>query len=225
MKTSIWDILTGVILLGILCMVGAFIMIMVNPQASFNPFPPSTGGGQQPVATMIVLPSATETSPGLPPTWTPAPTQEDTKAPANPGTLRASSTPMPTNTVLVLPSFTPSKTLRTGIGGGSCTIVYQDPADNSSKKKGETFDMRWTIKNTSKDPWRADSVDINFVSGDRMHSGNDARDFPYDVGPNGMLDLVVSMTAPSTSGSYVSNWRLVQGSKVLCSFFVTLRVP
>ena len=84
--------------------------------------------------------------------------------------------------------------------------------------------MRWTIKNTSNDPWRSDSVDIRFISGDRMHSGNDLRDMPYDVGPGGMLDLVIPMTAPATTGSKVSNWRLVQGDKPLCSFFITLNV-
>jgi hypothetical protein len=90
--------------------------------------------------------------------------------------------------------------------------------------KGSTFDMRWTIKNSSNTAWRADSVDILFVGGDRLHNGNDARDMPYDITPGGMLDLVVPMTAPTTPGAYVSNWRLSMGSKTVCNFFVSLRV-
>ncbi len=91
-------------------------------------------------------------------------------------------------------------------------------------KVATTFDMRWTIKNTSKDTWRADSVDIRYIGGDITHAGNDPLDMPYDVAPGGMLDLIVSMTTPATAGSYVSNWQLSAGSKVYCSFYVTLRV-
>lgn len=225
MKTSIWDILTGVILIGILCVIGAVAVILLDPSSAINPFPPAVVSPDN-VVTPIVIPSQTATLKGIfPPTWTPTPTQEDTKAPVNADGLRASSTPFPTSTVLVLPTFTPSRTARSGVGGGTCTITYQDPADNKSVTKGSSFDVRWTIKNTSNDTWRADSVDILYVNGDRMHAGNDARDMPYDVTPAGMLDLVVPMTAPSTGGAYVSNWRLVNGSRTLCSFYIAIRVP
>lgn len=224
MKTSVWDILTGVVMLGILCMVGYFVLIAVNPNSGLNLFPP--GGAQPAVATRIVLPSPTDTQPGLPPTWTPEPpTPEPTKAVVGPSGLRPSSTPIPTNTVLVLPTFTPSRTPRTGIGGGTCSVVLQEPKDNTKMKAGQTFDMHWSIKNTSTDPWRADSVDIRFVSGERMHSGNDLRDFPYDVAPGGMLDLVIPMTAPNAGGSYVSNWQFSAGDKAYCKFYVTISVP
>ncbi len=220
MKTSVWDILTGVVILGMLCMIGAFGAILINPSAGYNPFPPKTGG---PVLPTLVLPTATMTVPGLPPTWTPSPTPADTQAPVNANGLRASSTPAPTNTVVVLPSFTPSKTARTGFGGGTCSVTYQQPADNSTQTKGKAFTVRWTIKNTSKDTWAADSVDIRFVSGDRVHTGNDVRDFPYDVAPGGMLDLTIDMNAPATAGSYVSNWQLAAGSKSYCNFYITFR--
>jgi hypothetical protein len=91
-------------------------------------------------------------------------------------------------------------------------------------KKGQAFTVNWTIKNTSKIIWRGDSVDIRFVFGDRMHSGNDVMDFPYDVSPGGMLNLSITMTAPSEAGSYVSNWSLTQGGTSLCRFYITLRV-
>jgi hypothetical protein len=234
MKTSIWDILTGILLLSVLCLIGAFGMILVNPNVPFNPFPPkSLSGTPQTVNTPIVLPSPTETFPGLPPTFTPTPipTQantvvspsEATKAPAPSTGLRPSSTPVPTNTPVMLPTFTPSKTARSGVTGGSCEIVYQDPKDGTFKAKGTSMDVRWTIKNTSSDVWRADSVDIKYVGGDRMHSGNDLRDMPYDVGVNGMLDLVIPMTLPANGGTYVSNWSLVSGSKPLCNFFIQIR--
>ncbi|RPJ48384.1 MAG: hypothetical protein EHM21_07680 [Chloroflexi bacterium] len=227
MKTSIWDILTGIILLGILCLIGAFGMILLNPGIPLNPFPPTVVDSQN-VVTPIVLPSATMTAPGLPPTWTPVPTKEDTLAAPSGGEttrLRASSTPVPTNTFVILPTFTPSKTSRAGVTGGSCQIVYQDPQDGASKSKSTAFDTRWTIKNTSSKEWRADSTDVRFVSGDRMHSGNDLRDMPYSVGAGGMLDLVIGMTAPATAGSYTANWALTEGNTSVCNFFVQIRVP
>lgn len=228
MKTSIWDILTGITLLAILCLIVVFAAILLNPATPLNPLPPqAVQAEQQPVVPTVALPSATVTSVGLPPTWTAVPTIADTPVPSSSGAspLRPSSTPVPTNTVVILPTFTPSKTTRSGVGGGSCTVIYQDPQDGTSKTKATTFDVRWTIKNTSSQTWRGDSVDIRFMSGDRMHSGNDVRDMPYDVGSNGMLDLVVSMTAPATAGSYTSNWALVQGSTSVCNFYVQIRVP
>jgi hypothetical protein len=237
MKTSIWDILTGIILLAILCMIVVFAAILLNPNIPLNPLPPTIVSPANNLVPTVALPTATMTVPGLPPTWTPVPTKEDNLPPSPKDTpapaptsgggslLRPSSTPVPTNTIVILPTFTPSKTTRAGVGGGSCSIVYQEPQDGTSMTKGKGFDTRWTIKNTSGKDWRADSVDIRFMSGDRMHSGNDLRDMPYDVGSGGMLDLVVSMTAPATAGSYTSNWALVQGNTSVCNFYVQIRVP
>ncbi len=221
MKTSIWDILTGVILLGIICMVGAFVTILANPHTAINPLPPSAGIPG--VITPIVMPAASTPTQGLPPTWTPTATQENTQAPVNSNGLRPSSTPLPTNTVVVLPTFTPSTTPRTGLGGGTCLVVNQTPADNSYQTNGSTFPVRWIIKNTSSDTWRSDSVDIDYVSGGRYHSGNDVIDMPYDVAPGGMLDWTVNLTAPNKNGSYVSNWKLAAGDKTLCAFYITFQ--
>jgi hypothetical protein len=223
MKTSIWDILTGVIMLGILCMIGAFVIIIINPNSAINPLrPPSLAPG---VITPISLPSSTATLPGLPPTWTPIPIKEETAAPASTKVLQPTLTPAPTNTILVLPTFTPSKTPRVGIGGGTCSITYQDPPDNKTIKKSTPFDTRWTIKNTSANSWLGDSTDIRFVGGDRMHSGADLRDMSADVPAGGSFDLVISMVSPATAGSYVSNWSLSLGSRPVCSFYVTINVP
>jgi hypothetical protein len=227
MNKSTWDILTGLTLLGVLCLIGIFGLILFDPTTPLNPLPPSVVGGREVKITPIILPSATMTMPGLPPTWTPSPLAADAQAPAsNPGGtagLKPSSTPIPTNTVVMLPTFTPSKTARSGIGGGTCLIVYQEPADNSTKKVSSSFDVRWTIKNSSGQSWDAGSVDIRYIGGDRMHSGNDLRDMPYTVGQGGMLDLVIPMTAPGTAGTYTSNWQLAAGSKALCNFFVQIR--
>lgn len=217
MKTSIWNILTGLTLLGVLCLIGVFAAILLNP--GLSPFQPATPA----LAPTIVLPTATETpTPGLPPTWTPTPSPEFTST--TEAQVVATSTLMPTNTVVVLPTFTPSRTPRTGIGGGTCQVTYQNPADNAILPKGAEFEMRWTIKNTGSKSWAADSTDVRFLSGDRVHVGNDVRDMPYDVAAGGMVDLLISMRTPLTPGSYVTNWSLSQGSVSVCRFYVQFQV-
>jgi Ig-like domain from next to BRCA1 gene len=221
MKTSIWDILTGVVLLGMLCMIGGIGMTLVNPNNALNPFPPNAP--LSPVVEPISLPTFTMTSPSLPPVWTLTPSPVDTKAPVDANGLRPSSTPVPTNTVVFLPSFTPSRTARSGISGGSCSVTFQNPKDNASQTAGKAFPVQWTIKNTSSKIWRSDSVDIRFVSG-RYHEGADVRDMQYDVAPGGMLDLTINMNAPVTPGAYVANWSLAEGTTPVCSFFVAFTV-
>jgi len=230
MKISIWDILTGLTLLGILCLVGVFMLVAVNPGIGFNPLkPPAT-------VVPLILPSPTATELGLPPTWTPVPraTQENQNQPAVMPTLRPSRTPEPTATRVILPTFTPSNTVRVGVtgggggsggqGGGACDIVYQNPADDTVLTAGSSFDMRWTIKNTSKTSWRSDSIDLRYMSGSRMHSGSDVRDMPYDVSSGGAVDILVTMQAPNTSGTYTSNWALLAGNSAVCRFFVSIKV-
>lgn len=228
MKTSIWDILTGLVLLGILCMIGGFVAIMVNPAMAINPLKPPA-----PVAT-IALPTPTETVLGLPPTWTPTPQSEATQSNAE-ATLRPSSTPQPTATRFLLPTFTPSKVARatliggggsggSGSGGGNCEVTYQSPADNSVMVHDTAFTMRWTLKNTSDATWRSDSIDLRFMSGDRLNSSKTLYDMPYDVPVNSSIDVTVSMKAPSTAGQYTSNWSLAAGTDPVCRFYVILNV-
>ena len=220
MKTSIWDILTGITLLGVLCLIGVFGMIMINPASAFNPFRPAGPA----LAPTIQLPTATDTpTPGLPPTWTPTPSPEFTNTPESLPVL-PTSTLMPTNTVVVLPTFTPSRTPRTGIGGGTCQVVFQNPSDDTVLPKNAEFEMRWSIKNTSSKDWPADSTDIRFVSGDRVHVGNDVRDMPNEVPKNGLVDVVITMRTPLTAGDYVTNWSLSQGNTSVCRFYVQFRV-
>jgi hypothetical protein len=87
-KTSaiIWNILTVLVLLTVLCVAGVFLMIFLNPTGSINPFPKPT------LPAVAELPTSTPTPRvGLPATWTPT------------------ITPSPTITNTPLPSFTPTE--------------------------------------------------------------------------------------------------------------------
>lgn len=89
----VWNILTILVLLTIVCVGLVFITVLINPQVGFNPFPPPT----MPVRAALNTPTATPKS-ILPPTWTPTaslvPTMTNTPAPAD--------TPLPTQEELVV---------------------------------------------------------------------------------------------------------------------------
>jgi len=114
--------------------------------------------------------------------------------------------------------------VQAGPGNESCQVVYQSPPDDTMFPKTAAFDARWTVRNTSQAAWRASTVTIRFVSGDRLHTGADARDLPVDVLPDGLLDTIVDMNAPGVAGSYTSNWALMDGATRLCAFYVQIRV-
>lgn len=95
----IWNVLTIVILLGVLCVAGYFLLVFTNPDTPFNPLRP------QPLPSPISLPTSTSTPRSiLPPTWTPVPTLEPTDTP----TPLPTDTPTPTETPFSL--FTPTET-------------------------------------------------------------------------------------------------------------------
>ncbi len=75
----IWDILTVVLLLGIVCLGYFFVAIFTNPASRYNPFPP------KPTPTLFMTNTPTITPIQLPPTYTPsltlAPASTNTSAP------------------------------------------------------------------------------------------------------------------------------------------------
>ena len=101
----LWNILTALILLMVLCLGGFFLTVFVNPYIAINPFKPPV------IPTLMKLPTITETpKPILPPTWTPGPTEEPTAT--NPP--RPSSTPVPTNTPFSTPAGSPVPSVTPG---------------------------------------------------------------------------------------------------------------
>jgi hypothetical protein len=98
-STIILDILTILTLVGV-CIVGIVgVSIYANPASAFNPFPPPT------LPASIVLPSGTPTPVNMPPTWTPVGVN------SNPIEKVDTQTPLPSATIFVLPSFTPTFTI------------------------------------------------------------------------------------------------------------------
>ena len=119
----IWNILTIVVVLLTLCLCLGFGLLMINPQISYNPFPPPT----QPVE--AEYPTATPTPKSvLPPTWTPAPTLLSTP------TQEPTNTLVPTNTSQPIDTSTPSILTETpGDGTPTGTPVLVTPSPTVSE--------------------------------------------------------------------------------------------
>lgn len=98
-SSLVWNILTVLVLMAVVCVALGFLMIFLDPYSEINPFPPPT------LPPTLAFPTLTPTPLGvLPPTWTPLPTKELTAT----NTPRPTSTPFPTETPFSL--FTPTET-------------------------------------------------------------------------------------------------------------------
>jgi hypothetical protein len=62
----VWNVLTILVVMVLLCAITFFILIFINPNSSFNPFPPPTFNPADATATITVTPRFT-----LIPSWTP----------------------------------------------------------------------------------------------------------------------------------------------------------
>jgi hypothetical protein len=93
----IWNLMTGLALLGVVLVGIVAAMIFINPQTGINPFPPPT------LPALASFPTSTPTARSiLPPTWTPTATREPTAT----STPRPTSTPLITETAVFLPEAT-----------------------------------------------------------------------------------------------------------------------
>ncbi len=103
----IWNILTILILLGVVCEVGYFVTLFRNPRFPLNPFPPA------PSPTVFYTDTPTITPLQPPPTWTASPTIKPTstrtRAPSwTPRPDQITATRTPTITETLTPTVTPT---------------------------------------------------------------------------------------------------------------------
>jgi hypothetical protein len=103
---------------------------------------------------------------------------------------------------------------------GKCEIVSMSPGSVTHKAD---FDAVWTVKNVSGKTWEMQSVDYKFISGTAMTSVK-TFDFKQTVKSGETVKLVVDMTAPSTTGTYTTNWAVVASGTTLCNLPLTVVV-
>lgn len=221
---ALWDILTGIMLLGVVCLACGFGVVLFSP-GEFSPFPVPPTLTQ----VVIVIPTSTTAPRVLPPTWTPEqPGAEATQPPRATATLRPSSTPIMTNTPYIAPTATPLPTFTplpsATRADASCYVVAESPVDDTEFQPNQVFTKRWTIRNNSNKTWPASNSDIKFSSGTRMQTGADVYDLPHDVPHNGLVDVTVNMRAPSAANTYTGNWVITSDDGDVCRFFVKIVV-
>jgi len=115
------------------------------------------------------------------------------------------STLMPTATTEAVVVETAAPTA-TEAPCNSATAKDLTVPDDTKYNPGETFDKGWTFRNVGYCTWSSD-YKLAFDSGDKMN-GPDAKEIGVEVAPNGEVEIVLSLTAPSTAGKYRGDWML-----------------
>ena len=105
---------------------------------------------------------------------------------------------------------------------GTCQIISVTPTGTVSPRAD--LDVVWTVKNNSNRTWDLSSVDYVYVSGTMFHKYSGRYDLQQSVKPGETARIVMDAVAPTTAGSYTTNWALVEGSTTICNLSYTLRV-
>jgi len=129
----VWNVLTIVVLVTILCVISVFFLIFVNPYSSFNPFPPPTLYPSMVPPTMTVTPRFT-----LIPSWTPTNfVAVETNTPA--------AIILPASTAIAPGSTAAMQIISTAPAGGFSFVLRQG---SPSAIDGKTFhpdtDCNWS---------------------------------------------------------------------------------
>lgn len=177
----------------------------------------------------------------LAPTAAPVQPTEAAAAPTEPAPAEPAPTEAPLMTATAIPSFTavPPTAIPTNTfvpwtatprftatsSSYSCSITEFSPAYGYEVRAGGDFDGRWVVKNNGSETWRADEVDVKYVSGTEFQDRVDAFDLPSDVAKKKEFTIVVDMLAPDSPGTYTTYWAVVRGGTTLCSLPLTIRVP
>lgn len=111
------------------------------------------------------------------------------------------------------PGTPASPTATQSAGDGSCTykITFLGDVtipDNTVIPAGQTFVKTWRVRNDGTCSWGSSGNGLHslaFTSGDQLGAPNEVA-LPQAVKPGDTLDISVTMAAPTTNGTYTSNW-------------------
>lgn len=192
------------------------------------------------IVAMTAGAAATQTAVLIPPTLTPSFTPFPSQTPSI--TPTATGTFVFTTPTMIKFTKTPTPTKSKGSGGGggggggggssgggsntgtwACTLTAQAPVNGTSFKASTSFTANWTLQNTGSNTWLHTSVDVTNIGGTLM-AANTAYDTLSDVPVGGSTTISVPMTAPSSTGTYTSNWTLRVGKELFCPIAVTISV-
>ena len=104
----------------------------------------------------------------------------------------------------------------------ACEIISTAPSVKVAK--GADFDAVWRVKNISGKTWDMNAVDYKYVDGRTFKADPKIYDLPSTVKDDKEIKITIDMVAPTTAGTYSTNWSLVQGSTTLCKLPLTITV-
>lgn len=137
----------------------------------------------------------------------------------------------PTNTLPALPTITPQVVntvsaypTSTALPCNQAILVSESPLDNATYNPGATFTKTWTLKNVGTCTWNT-NYKLVFVSGNAM-GGSASKNLTSSIAPGQSVSLSVSLTAPSSAGTYKGVWNLQGDDGVnFANFWVQIKVP
>lgn len=143
----------------------------------------------------------------------PSPTASPTQIPAT-----ATNTPVPPTNTPVPPTSTPvpptATVTATPIPCNQAQFIADVTVqDGSTFLPGASFTKTWRLKNTGACTWTT-GFDVVFVDGNQLGAPK-VIDMPGNVANGQVIDISVTMVAPTSAGSYRSNWKLRDASGVL----------
>jgi hypothetical protein len=130
-------------------------------------------------------------------------------------------------TLALLPTSTPMPTVAPAVVEEEVVVEVVEPTttpclsatawdltvpDNTKYAAGAGFDKAWTFKNVGYCDWTS-GFKLVYKSGDQMN-GPDSKEIGAEVKPNGEIDVVLVLKAPSTAGTYRGNWMLQSANGV-----------
>lgn len=159
-----------------------------------------------------------------------------------PPTLTPSFTPFPSATASITPTSTetfvfafptvtrpPAPTqpkggvVITDNGSWGCQVVDQTPSNGTTYNPNDLFSVNWMLKNTGGHTWLHSSIDIVNIGGPTVSSAY-AYNTYYDVSTDSSETVTIDMMAPSSAGTYSSNWALRKGVILFCPVSITFTV-
>ena len=144
-------------------------------------------------------------------TSTATPEPNETAADVTEGTEEATQEPTEEPTDEVTEEPTPEETEAPVVTGeAGCTLKAAFVADvtipdDTEMVPDEAFDKPWRIRNSGTCEWE-DGTEFVFVSGDPLNGPPSVSVDP--AGPNDVIDVTAPLQAPSSPGTYRSNWQL-----------------
>jgi hypothetical protein len=136
----------------------------------------------------------------------------------------ATMTPMTATATLSSQNIT-STPFRATSASASCdnAIFANDVTipDGTSIVAGTTFTKTWSIKNTGTCAWTT-AYTLKFASGNQMSGATTAIGSAVAAGNN--INVSISMTAPTTAGTYTGYWRMANASGSLFGGMVSVSI-